>query len=136
MAILDNKIGTFRFVALLGNPMPPAQRVRIDDRPGFDNSEYALEGLKGEPFVVLSQVDADDYEDARALFLEYQELQGQDAVEFQQGGVSSTAQGWKVKVLMVRQERCLALAGGAVGGLTATPGAWLECRWELQAIKI
>src|SRR5262245_11578976 len=101
MALTENKIGIHQFIALRGEPIPPRQAAVIDDRPGVDGSEKILVGTKGEPFSMISQVDAETYLAGKLAFEEYKLLIDGDAVALVQGGVISDGLGYRVLVLNV-----------------------------------
>lgn len=136
MALTDNSIGQFTFIALLGNPLPPSQVVVPDDRPGVNGTEFVLLGLKGEPFSLISHRDAADYEQAKAIFAEYQTLQQEDAVELAQGGVSSLDAAYRVKVLRVVQIDCRSIRGGSGYRFASNGTGYLVCRWDLVAVPV
>lgn len=136
MAYLTNKIGVHNFVALLGNPILPQERVMLADRAGVDGTEVMLQGLKGEPFTLASQADCSSYANAWAVLKQYGALTAGDAVELVIGGVSSHSHGYAVKVLRVEAIR-IAKISGAVGNLQGSnPTGWLEARWDLIAIPL
>jgi hypothetical protein len=131
MTLTDNSIGDFDFLALIGNPVPPVERVSIDQRPAIDGTTITRDGNRGAPFSMMSRADALNYGAAIQRFQEYVQSCGGKPVTLIQGGVSSDARGFKVVVLSVQRLRAASLSrsiGGAYGG------AILECRWDLIAI--
>lgn len=138
MALKDNSIGTFQFIALIGEPIAPTQRVMLDDRPGVTGTEVTLLARKGRPFQLISQVDAVDYDDANDLYLSYRETIEQDALELTKGGISTLASdNYNVKVIDVVPLRILPIRG-AVGNKIASTGnqGFCECQWTLIAVPL
>lgn len=135
MSLLDNKIGIHQFISLSGQIIAPAQQKTIDDRYGVDGSEFQLQGKKGRPFTLVSQVDCESYSDAHATLNAYRQLIEDDAVELVQGGVSSSEYGYKVNVLNVEgQPQPLS---GAVGrSFSSAKQGFLTARWDLVAVPI
>jgi hypothetical protein len=136
MALTTNTIGPFVFIALRGEALPPQQRILADDRPGIDGTEFVQIGKKGEPFVLISQVDAQSYAAAKVFLRTYQEATTWDAQQLVQGGVSSVDLGYKVKVLAVRPLRMMTIRGAT--GLRHHPPSqgWIECQWDLVAVPL
>lgn len=134
MALSDNKIGPYPFISLRGEPIPPRQTLQIDDRPGVDGSEVVLTGVKGQPFTLVSMMDAVSFDQGSTFINDYQGLIEQAPVALVRGGVSSDGLGYRVKVLDVRPARIMAMAG-AVGNAFNPPSlAMVECQWDLLAI--
>jgi hypothetical protein len=151
MALTDNKIGDFDFLALIGNPLPPVEAVSIDQRPAvagtsvtrgaplrdefgdvqIDNQGNPIRAKQGQPFVMMSRADAANYAAAIQLFDLYVQSCGANPVTMLQGGVSSDSRGFKVVVFSVQRLRAVSVSR-SVGGVYG--GAILECRWDLIAI--
>jgi hypothetical protein len=129
---LDNKLGPHTFLGLTGDISPPKEVVSADERPAVNGTELTKEGQKGRPFVMVSWVDAESYDAARADALEYRDLIGAEPVEMVVGGVSSNLEGYKVAVLDV-QAKASALAASK-GGLNAPSLGLVEAQWTLIAI--
>lgn len=136
MAIATNRIGTFGFSALLGNPIVPRMLVAENDRPGSAGTEFMLVGKKGDRFVLISHVDTDTYEDARDLYPKYLALTASGALELVQGGVSSTDQNYKVKVVDVIQLDAKQLRGACGNRQSNQSLGFLVCRWELKSVPV
>lgn len=137
MALTTNKIGAFTFIALMGERVPPAQVNAIDSRAGVQGEEFTLLGKKGQPFAVVSQVDADDYNAAWTTFNSYLAACASDAVEMIQGGISTVAEGYKVKVLAVTPVRIITIRGASGNKQAAAPNTgFVEARWDLIAVPI
>jgi len=132
----DFEIGTFEFVALKGNWIPPAEQIQVDERPGVDGTEAVKRGRKGRPFPIVSQVDAANINAAYSLFQQYQGLIDGDAVEMTLNSVDSGTLDFKVLVLDVQPLQIRAMRG-AVGYVKNPPSlAWLECAWTLLAVPV
>jgi hypothetical protein len=136
MALHENRIAGFSFIALHGELQPPAFQIATDDRPGVDGSEFTLVGKKGRPFSVFTQVDVADYAGAKSKFMGYRQLIEFDAVELVQGGVSTLLENYKVKVLDVIPRRLGTIRGASGYRIDATSQGWCECEWVLQAIEL
>lgn len=136
MALHENSIAGFQFISLEGELAPPAHQIVTDDRPGVDGSEHTLVGKKGRPFSLLSRVDVADYAAAKSKFAGYRLLIEFDAVALIQGGVSTTGEGYKVKVLDVIARRMFTIRGATGYRIDATSQGFLEAEWILQAVEI
>lgn len=134
MAVHENSIAGFQFISLEGELVPPAYQIVTDDRPGVDGSEHTLVGKKGRPFSLVSKVDVADYAAAKSKFAGYRLLIEFDAVSLTQGGVSTTTEGYKVKVLDVIARRLGPIRGATGYRIDATSQGWCECEWILQAV--
>lgn len=136
MAYLENKIGEHRFVLLDGTPIPPRDRVSIDDRDGVSGLEFTLQGIKGEPFQMVSSVDTDTYAEAQDLPSAYATLCGSDLVELVHNGKNFTSLGWKVKVLAVRPPPggIRRISGGIGNKISTNSQGWCVCVWDLVAV--
>lgn len=133
MPVTTNSIGDFSFIALLGQREPPRQQLEIEARPSVDGLTIIRTGTRGAPFRLRSQVDAASYNAAWTTFRSYLALIAADPVAMIQGGINSTAEGFKVQVLDVRPVKIGPLKT-PVGGLNAPSLGWLECDWDLVAI--
>jgi hypothetical protein len=133
MALGDNYIGDFRFIALLGNREPPRQQLEIEARPSVDGLTIIRTGSRGTPFRLRSQVDAASYNAAWTTFRQYLNLTNSDPVVLTQGGIVSTSEGFKVQVLDVRPVRIGPIKTSS-GGLNAPSLGWVECDWDLVAV--
>lgn len=133
MALGTNSLGDFSFIALLGNREPPRQQLEIEARPSVDGLTIIRTGSRGTPFRLRSQVDAASYNAAWTTFRSYLGLISADPVVLTQGGIVSTAEGYKVQVLDVRPVR-IGPIKTASGGLNAPSLGWVECDWDLVAV--
>jgi hypothetical protein len=135
--MLQQRIGDFRFLALLGPVAPPAMRVEPVARPGIDGAAYWMLGRLGEPFILRSQVDAGDLISAQSLFEQYVLLKGEGPQTLIKDDLDFTAAAspWKVKILEVRLVACRRIAA-SVGGLNPPSLAMLEADWQLQAVEL
>ena len=133
MAITDNKIGQFKFIALQGNASAPSEQLAVDQRIGVDGTEITQTGRRGVPFTMRSQVDVPSIETGEQRYREYLALTGQNPVDVVKDGVSSNAGDWKAQVLEVRLVRLVALTA-SVGGIEENPQAFLVCDWTLLAV--
>lgn len=133
MALGTNQIGDFIFIALLGQREPPRQQLEIEARPSVDGLTIIRTGSRGVPFRLRSQVDQGTYNGAWTTFRSYLALINADPVAMVQGGINSTAEGFKVQVLDVRPVKIGPIKSSS-GGLNAPSAAWLECDWDLVAI--
>jgi hypothetical protein len=134
MAVATNSIAQFFFCSLEGNPVPPYELVGEEDRPGVLGTEFQLMGTKGEAFQLVSKADVDSYEEARQLLRYYQDLTKQGAVELVQGGISSTDENYKVKVVRVSQMWCGPIVGAVGNKVSELANAMIICRWELKSV--
>ncbi|MCP4571473.1 MAG: hypothetical protein GY838_03910 [bacterium] len=132
---MTNKIGPHQFTALSGQWIPPAQKVRVEARPGVDGVEVTKEGKRGEPFSMTSTVDCENYKDAIDKFTEYTELVDADPVVVTQGDESSSAQKFKCKVIAVRKLHAGKLVNAIGNKQSEDAGALLVARWEMIAIE-
>lgn len=138
MAILDNSIGPHEFIALLGQRIIPRQLVMLDSRPGVVGTEITLAALKGEPFRLLSQVDAADYDTAWALHRSYLTTIGGGPQVLVQAGISSlTEANYAVQVINVWPGRILPIKNAVGFKKGAAPNeGFCECEWELIAVPL
>lgn len=138
MALTENKIDDQDFIALSGTIIAPVQAKMVDDRPGVDGSEFLLAGRKGKPFTLISQVDCESYEDAKAKLEIYQAMIEGDAVNVVQGGVDTESRNFRCVILDVQEVECRTIRG-AVGfkldALNQSQG-FLIARWELVGVPI
>ena len=135
MALRDNRIGDFEFISLRGAMERPKLRISIDVRPGVDGVELVQSGKHGEPFQLMSFVDAETYESGRAEARAYESLIGEDAVTLVVGGVSSVDEGYKVVVLNVRDAQVMPCRR-AIGGLRENSQAVIRAIWDLIAVEV
>jgi hypothetical protein len=136
MALTENKIGTIPFIALRGVTKPPGPKAVVDDRPGVDGSEKILIGTKGEPFVLLSEVDAESYADAKAAIKDYQQLIDGDALTLVQGGVSSDGLGYRVLVIDVQEVACFAIRSPVGNKLNSPSLGFVRAQWTLVGVPV
>ena len=135
MAYLENKIGDFPFVSLAGEIIPPAEACVLSDRPGVDGTEKILVGNKGQPFQMVSQVDAESYAAGMIYVDSYKALIAGDAVTLVQGGVNCDGRGFKVHVCGV-QASCRVITT-PVGNKIHPPSlGWVTATWQLIAVPI
>ena len=135
MALDTNSIGSFSFIALLGDLVPPREQLEVSARPAVEGVTVTRTGKRGMPFRLRSQVDQASYAAARATYRQYVDLIRDDPQVLIQGGVVSTSEFYKVQVLDVRAVR-IGPIKSASGGLFAPSLGWLECDWDLIAILI
>lgn len=133
MALGTNSIGDFTFIALLGGREPPREQLEIEARPSVDGLTIIRTGSRGTPFRLRSQVDAASYNGAWTTFRQYLALIKSDPVVLTQGGIVSTAEGFKVQVLNVHPVK-IGPIKSASGGLNTPSLGWLECDWDLVAV--
>jgi hypothetical protein len=134
MAYATQKIGPHEFAALRGNWKPPAEKLRVDARPGVDGVEVTKEGKRGEPFTLVSVVDCEDYKDAQDTYDDYLELTEADPVPVTLGNESSTARDFLCQVIDVQQMRAAKTANVIGNTQSEAGGAILVCRWTLFSI--
>lgn len=135
--MLQQKIGTFEFLDLVGNPEQVKRQIAALARAGVDGHTLIDEGSRGTPFTLLSRVDQEDFEAGRATYGEYCGLIGGDPVDLVWQDLEMTIpESFQVVVLNVVQRTLQALAWGSSGGLNPPSLAWLECEWYLLAIKV
>lgn len=135
MALTDNSIGPFPFISLQGQLQPPREMTSIDDRPGVDGTEITLLGNKGEPFTMISRVDAENLSNGEMYHSVYKTIIG-TAVELVRGGVSTEANGYLVMVLAVRRLDVFPISG-AVGNTIHPPSeAMVITEWDLISVPL
>jgi len=135
MPYATQKIGPHTFATLAGNWTPPAEKLRVDSRPGVDGVEVTKEGKRGEPFSLESTVDCETYKDALETLDDYLELTESDPVAVTLGNETSTAHGFLCQVINVHKIRAAKVAGVVGNKQSEEAGAILVCRWELFAIE-
>lgn len=134
MAVLDNKIGDFDFIALRGNVNAPAMQLVLDQRAGVDGVEVTQTGTRAAPSVLTSARDVADLAAGRRLYRDYLDSITENPVEVIQDGESSLDGQWKAQVLGVRLVVLEAITA-SVGGLEEDPpSAILVCEWTIIAI--
>lgn len=131
----QNSIGTFEFIALLGELEKPQQTLEIDQRAGTLGTTVTWTGRKGKPFQLISQVDAVDYIGARTLYDLYTELKDSEPVDVVQGGVPSGASNFLCQVLDVQPLRIGVLAAAVGQAINPPSRGYIECLWTLIAIE-
>lgn len=131
---MQNAIGNFTFIALLGNPVPPKGQPQVIARPGVDGVGIWRSGKRGEPFKMVSQVDAPSMRVARNAMAAYVASIEQNPVALIQDDYDYSSEGWKVVVLDVVQRQCHAIIS-AVGGINPPSLAYLEAEWALVAVS-
>ena len=136
MALSENKIGTIPFIALRGATKPPGPKAVVDDRPGVDGSEKVLVGTKGEPFALVSEVDAESYAAAKAAIKDYQQLIDGDALTLVQGGVSSEGLGYRVLVIDVQEIDCMTIRTPVGNKLNQPSLGFVRAQWTLVGVPV
>lgn len=136
MALTTNKIGDHEFIALRGEPIPPAQMTVVSDRPGVAGSETITQGIKGKPFSMISEVDAESYAAAKTLHDQYKLLIGGNAVNLVQGGAESDSQGYRVLVLGVEPVPggVVPIRGASGRKFSSAAQGFARYRWDLIAV--
>ncbi len=133
MSLASNSIDVHEFISLKGTILTPAQQKVVDSRPGVDSHEFILQGLKGQPFTLTSEVDCEDYADAKYWLTVYKQLIDGGAVEVIQGGSSGDDLGYRVVVLSV-DGTPMALAGSVGQGFSVAGQGYLVAQWNLIAV--
>lgn len=134
MALQNNSIGRFDFIALHGRLQPPREHLEITQRAAVDGTQITKFGKKGVPFQMVSRVDATTYQSARQLARFYLLLINSNPQTLVQAGISSDAEGYRVQVLSVEPLR-IAQIRGASGGRHFPSLGWIEATWTLIAIE-
>lgn len=139
MALPIFSIGTFRFLALEGQPLPDLEEVDVVARPGVNGVGLWKLGKRGSPFTIVSKVDAITKIRARALYASYKQLIAADPVVLV----------WSSINLRVTEEFLVAVLdviptpgpsggvrglGSASGGLNPPSLGFIACQWTLIAI--
>jgi len=70
---------SFQFIDFSGVGQIAANQVSVHSTPGVNGYELWLTGVRGEPFEVMSFVDALDYDDAVWMVDRYRAIRGQQA---------------------------------------------------------
>lgn len=135
MALPANSIGSFQFVALIGEPETVKDQIELHSRPGVDGLQAQMLGTRGTPFTIRSHVDTADRQAAREQYLAYVDLIGSDPVDVIWWDVSLGSEATLFLVLDVRQVAAKDIAGSA-GGLTNGGAGLLICDWDLVAMKV
>ena len=134
--MLEQRIGQFEFLDLVGNPEQVKRKILALARAGVDGHAIIDEGSRGTPFTLTSRVDQRDLEHARATYVAYCTLIGGAPVELVWQGLDMTLEDFQVVVINVVPRDLHALAWGSAGGLHSPSLAWLECEWQLLAIAM
>ncbi len=134
--MLQQAIGQFAFLDLMGNPEPVKRQIGALARAGVNGHTIIDDGERGRPFQLVSRVDQADLAQGRATFRQYCTLLGADPVDLVWQDLDLVTESYQVLVLDVAQRALHALAWGSVGGLHPPSLAWLECEWTLLAIAI
>ncbi len=132
--MLQQRIGQFEFLDLVGNPEQVKRQIVALARAGVDGHTLIDEGSRGTPFPLISRVDQQHLEHGRATYRSYCELIGSEPVELVWQDLDMTLESFQVAVLNVVQRNLHALAWGSAGGLHPPSLAWLECEWTLLAV--
>lgn len=135
-----NKIGSFQFVSLAGDPTSLREEVEMVRRPGVDGLGFWKTGTRGRPFRLVSGVDAPNMVQARVLYKQYKTLIGADPVFLIWAGVNITSlESVKVVVLDVRpaggRRTAVRRIGNSVGTLNSNPQAWIDAEWTLVSVS-
>lgn len=131
--MIQNRIDTFEFLSLVGNPEPLKRQVELLARAGVDGVTAVRTGARGVRFTLQSRVDAADRAAARSLFLSYRNLIGQDPVELVWYDLPAIAEEFRVLVLDVRPVAAKSLLS-ASGGLNPPGLGFVVCDWDLVAV--
>lgn len=136
MALPENSIGPYNFVTLLGQVLPLRETLEMDQRGGVDGTEFTKLGEKGQPFQIVSQVDSESYDNAWQTLHGYRSLISDPPKELVVHNTPFSTFGYNVKVLAVNPLPNSPRAIRSVtGGLFPPSRAWLECVWDLIAVK-
>ena len=134
MPYLTNSIGTFQFIWLKGQPLPPAEQIaRPMVRAGVDGIGLKRTGVRGRPFVMQSMVDTVSLVGAGVLWQAYRGLIGADPVGLIHNGLQYAGEGWDVAVLDVRQLVARSVVTPTGGGKNPPSLGKLVCEWDLIA---
>lgn len=120
-----NSIGPYEFRTLIGNPVKPAQKAVVEQRPGVPGVAVWLTGRRGEPFVMRSTAGFYSLAWARGEYAWYQESIGQDPLTMAYSNLGMNQEG-RVLVLDVKQVELRWLARDTGGA-----NALLVCDWQL-----
>lgn len=126
----ENSIGEFLFLEIRGEVIPTREQLEMDQRNGINGTEFTLTGTKGEPFQLLTRVDAPSYPDALQFAQDYGSLIELGAQDLILHDVLFTQQ---VKVLKVTPVRIHAIRSG-IGGIFYPSLGWIEAVWDLIAV--
>jgi hypothetical protein len=133
MALPENRIGTFTFISLMGQPLNLAEEVEVITRKGVDGIAASRTGTRGKQFTLRSSVDAPNKQQAREYVEQYRALIGADPVGLVWSDLDMAIEEFYVLVLDVRPVEVTRLLS-ATTGLNPPSLGWVECDWDLIAI--
>lgn len=133
MAYKVNRISTFNFIAINGEPDESQASISIDSWPGVDGFEFTDEGNKANAFSLVTVTDCNDLLHADLVVRLYKELVAQGSVSIIKDGEALFD---RFKVLSVTKLNRQAISTAVGNKQSAYAGALLECRWELIAVHI
>jgi len=119
MAVLENKIGVYSFLAIAGEPPVPQEQIAIAQRPGVDGIELIKLGIKSRPVTLRCIRDCADPTDVQMLLEEFLLLK-ETPQELIHNGVSSHIHWYNISILdvVVAMQQPISKA---IGGLLADP---------------
>lgn len=128
-------IGDFEFINLSRAISRPAEGVSLEVKPGVDGTTVWQNGRRGEPFQLVSSVNAADIASADDLLVAYQALKGQNPVLVKW---ANRVLACKVMVLDVQpidgeMFATLTSVGGIFAAGTST-AAFLRAVWTLLSL--
>lgn len=136
MAVPVNRIGTFTFLTLRGNPEPLKRQLELASRAGVDGITATRTGKRGVPFTLQSGVDTATRAAARTLFTQYVQSIGTDPVQLTWYDLGMVGESFKVLVRDVRPVDVARIinSSGGISGTTPALG-YLVCDWDLIAVS-
>jgi len=133
MPLPENRIGSFQFISLMGQPTDRAYEIEVITRKGVDGIAASRTGKRGKPFTLRSMVDAPDKAQARSYVRQYRALIGEDPVVLVWSDLDMSSELFHVLVLDVRPVVVTRVLNATVG-LHSPSRGWVECDWDLIAI--
>ena len=135
MAFTVNKIDNLDFITLEGAIVPPYQRSELLQRPGLDGTQITRIGSKGEPFELISTVDAKTVAHASQLYDSYLAKVVNQLYDVEQHSVKTSTRmpAFKCAVLEVKELEKRAIETPVGNTFNPPSKALLVCRWVLIA---
>jgi hypothetical protein len=129
MPTAEHSINGLQFLCLKGEVFLRQEELETFNRGGVDGTAFRKLGKRGQPFELISIVDAPSLEDAKAGFEAYRDIVATNPVTVIKDGINW---GNYVVLRVSLAPKGIKAVANFAGGLNAPSLALLTCRWELH----
>lgn len=125
-----NPITGLTFLTATGSIIPPQEQIDRVVYPAVEGAGFYFKGKRGEPFDIVTEVDATSFENARAGIGVYADITGQQLDFFYLGYLLGTVLIHKVIELETKA------TGQIVGGTNGNrvTGGYLKAQWTFELL--